>query len=222
MKLNIRELRILSRLFCYNNKFELTITEIEDDFDCYISSWNNLRNKMEDWFFDYLSEKIYTLKTDNEELYLFRRDSEDLYRNEVEELLDKLKSEHDINSIKDFNNVKNKIFKENNYNIEKDSFDNYDDYYDYNNILNDEKNRIENLLKELEPVKFEFETNNYFLIWDNFSEEIIIDYNNGYETPGIVYFHDKGKLERIVKQINKNKITREQFIEAYKKVFSCL
>lgn len=131
MKLNLRELRILSRLFCYDNKLELTKKEIDEgEFDRYISDWDYLKQKIEDWFFDYLDEKIDILKVTDKELYIFRNDYVELDNHEVKELLDKIKTEYKINSIEDFNYAKNKIFEENNYDSEIDCFEDYDDFFE--------------------------------------------------------------------------------------------
>lgn len=220
MKLTVRELRILSRLICYDDKFELTKEEMDDDeFDNYVSDWDNLKVRVENWFFNYLDEKIYTFKSNDKELYFFRNDSENIDNGEVEELLDKVNDKYNINSIEEFNDARDRIFEENNYDPEYDLFDEYDD--DYKDFNDEEK--IENLLGELKPVKFEIGIRNYYITWDAFREKLSYEYNSSYEIPGVVYFRDEEKLKKIIRKINKDKITKEQFIEAYKKVFAdCL
>lgn len=127
MEFTLRELRILSRLTCYDDQFELTINEIDDDEKKeYIYNNENLKVTIAEWFCDYLSGRIFKKEINGKYIYFFLESSEDLYLGEFEKTINKVK----FSSKEEFYNNINKIFEENNYDPEKDYYTYFNDDYD--------------------------------------------------------------------------------------------
>lgn len=77
---------------------------------------------------------------------------------------------------------------------------------------------LEKGLRRLEVTKFNVETRNYFLLWDNQDGHIECDYFEYTEYPLIKYF-TKQSIEDFMDNIKDKKITKEEFFKAYNKVF---
>ncbi len=77
---------------------------------------------------------------------------------------------------------------------------------------------LERLLKELKVKIFTIEERNCYLYWSNEDRKIkyIHDYFN--QNPSIIYFSEDS-IQKFMEKIKDKKITKEQFFEAYKKVF---
>lgn len=124
MKLTLRELRILSRLTCYEDALELTLNEIDhDEREEYFNNIENLRVTIAEWFFNYLSEKIFKKDCNGKTIYFFLESCEDLYEDEFEEVINKVK----FSSEEEFYENISELFKENNYDEDEDYFDYFDD-----------------------------------------------------------------------------------------------
>lgn len=129
MKLSIENLRILAQLNCYDSKYDLMIDEIEyEEKQIYITDNENLKEKIEDWFFDWIGDKTSEIKiSDNKYLY-FYTNVEDVLgipldeENELEIiiLIKNLIKENNIRNVEDFYRIMYNIFEENNYNPEED------------------------------------------------------------------------------------------------------
>lgn len=128
MELELRELRMLSDINCYDNDFELTKEEINDDEkETYMNDWDNLRKNISDWFCSYLSERVYIREYNGKTFYFFRRGSSLICGFEYENLVDRVLLEKKPKSVKEFNEVVYEIFQENEYDPADDWFDEYDD-----------------------------------------------------------------------------------------------
>lgn len=129
MKLSIENLRILAQLNCYDSKYDLMIDEIEyEEKQIYITDNENLKEKIEDWFFDWIGDKTSEIKiSDNKYLY-FYTNVEDVLgipldeENELEIiiLIKNLIKENNIRNAEDFYRIMYNTFEENNYNPEED------------------------------------------------------------------------------------------------------
>lgn len=56
-------------------------------------------------------------------LYFYKNEGDDLCLDEVNNLIKKLESEHEINDLSDFNSAREQIFEDNNF-----EYDEYEDY----------------------------------------------------------------------------------------------
>lgn len=127
MKLTVRELRILSSLVYYDDLFELTMNEIDSyEKNEYMSNNENLRITISEWFYNYLSERIFKKEIGEKTIYFFLRSCEDLYFGEFERVINKI----NFSSQEEFYENLNKIYEENNYCTVKDYFNYFDDDYE--------------------------------------------------------------------------------------------
>lgn len=128
MKLELKELRMLTNINCYNSKFRLTKNEIDDDEEelC-IKDWNNLKVTISDWFCDYMGDRVYSKEHNGKTFYFFRRGSSLVEGFEFENIVKKVLEEYELNSAEEFDEIVKNIFQENDYNPEDDWFDEYDE-----------------------------------------------------------------------------------------------
>ena len=77
---------------------------------------------------------------------------------------------------------------------------------------------LEKELKKLEIKDFIVEEFNYNLYWCNKSKKIECNYGYWSENPLAIYFTENS-VKKFMGKIEDEKITKEQFFEAYKKVF---
>lgn len=127
MKLELRELRILSRLTYYEDELDLTLNEIGyDEKQEYISYKENLKMTIAEWFCEYLCGRIFKKEVDENTIYFFLDSCEDLHEEEFEEIINKVK----FSSEEEFYKNIDEIFKENNYDEDEDYFDYFDDEYE--------------------------------------------------------------------------------------------
>lgn len=77
---------------------------------------------------------------------------------------------------------------------------------------------LENELKQLEVQEFKTAERNYFLTWDNAGKSIYYDIVGNNEQPDIKYFTENS-VKKFMENVKDKKISKEQFFEAYKKVF---
>lgn len=127
MKLELRELRILSRLTYYEDALDLTLNEIDyDEKQEYISYKENLKMTIAEWFCEYLCGRIFKKEVDGNTIYFFLDSCEDLHEEEFEEIINKVK----FSSEEEFYKSIDEIFKENNYDEDEDYFDYFDDEYE--------------------------------------------------------------------------------------------
>lgn len=82
---------------------------------------------------------------------------------------------------------------------------------------------VEAELRKLKVKEFSRYECNYYLCWDNYYNKINYLSIRWSEIPATVYYFDYcDNLINVIKNINKHKITKEQFFEAYKNVFGGL
>lgn len=77
---------------------------------------------------------------------------------------------------------------------------------------------LEDELRKLEVVEFEYEKDNTYLAWNYEKNEIDYFFEQKLENPGLLYF----ELDDVIfflENIESKVITKEQFFETYKKVF---
>ena len=77
---------------------------------------------------------------------------------------------------------------------------------------------LEDELRKLEVVEFEYEKDNTYLAWNYEKNEIDYFFEQELENPGLLYF----ELDDVIfflENIESKVITKEQFFETYKKVF---
>lgn len=77
---------------------------------------------------------------------------------------------------------------------------------------------LEEELRKLEIAKFELGSNNYTLLWSNQYSIIDFDYYMSYQNPLTVYFTKKS-IMNFLDSIKDKEITKEEFFEAYGRVF---
>lgn len=77
---------------------------------------------------------------------------------------------------------------------------------------------LESELKKLEIKDFIVEEFNYNLYWCNKSKKIECNYGYWSENPLAIYFTENS-VKKFMEKIEDEKITKEQFFDAYKKVF---
>lgn len=77
---------------------------------------------------------------------------------------------------------------------------------------------LESELKKLKVQEFKTAERNYFLTWDNVGKSIYYDIVGNNEQPDIKYFTEQS-INNFMENVKDKKITKEQFFEAYKKVF---
>ena len=77
-KFSLRSLNILKNLKCYENIYDLTVDQItEKEKMEYISSWNNMKDKIEEWFFNkYCDDKACYINVGEDEVLFFFEVSE--------------------------------------------------------------------------------------------------------------------------------------------------
>ena len=78
---------------------------------------------------------------------------------------------------------------------------------------------LEKELRQLEIKEFVFNTNNYYLVWNNYYDNINYLIKSTIEIPYVVYFSEES-INKFMKNINGKKITKQQFFDTYKKVFN--
>ena len=78
---------------------------------------------------------------------------------------------------------------------------------------------LENELMKLKRKKYVFNENNAHFVWNNQLDTLEFFTNSICETFNMVYFEQNEDFMNFIKKVKENKITREQFFEAYKKVF---
>lgn len=77
---------------------------------------------------------------------------------------------------------------------------------------------LENELKKLEIQEFYYRGRNFYLLWDNQAQEIFISSDDIFERPLCIYFNEKSAIN-FYEKIKDKKITKKQFLTAYKNVF---
>lgn len=77
---------------------------------------------------------------------------------------------------------------------------------------------LESELKKLKVQEFKTAERNYFLTWDNAGKSMYYDIVGNNEQPDIKYFTEQS-INNFMENVKDKKITKEQFFEAYKKVF---
>lgn len=77
---------------------------------------------------------------------------------------------------------------------------------------------LKRLLKELKVKIFAIEERNCYLYWSNKDRKIKYSYDYFNENPLIIYFSEDS-IQKFMKKIKDEKITKEQFFDAYKKFF---
>lgn len=77
---------------------------------------------------------------------------------------------------------------------------------------------LENELKQLEIKDFIVEEFNYNLYWNNKDKKIECNYGYWTENPSVIYFTENS-IKKFIEKIGVEKITKEEFFSAYKKVF---
>ena len=78
---------------------------------------------------------------------------------------------------------------------------------------------LENELKKLKRKRYVFNENNVHFVWNNKFDTLEFFTNSICETFNMVYFEQNEDFINFIKKVKENKITREQFFSAYKKVF---
>lgn len=77
---------------------------------------------------------------------------------------------------------------------------------------------LESELKKLEIVEFKNNKSNFSLYWNYCCNDINYFINSTIQIPFVVYFTEKS-INNFMSNIENKKITKEQFLKAYKKVF---
>jgi len=77
---------------------------------------------------------------------------------------------------------------------------------------------LESELRKLEVVEFKKDEKNYFLLWENEYGNIEYDFFYQQEFPLMKYFN-KESIDNFMNNIKDRKITKEEFFEAYRRVF---
>lgn len=75
-------------------------------------------------------------------------------------------------------------------------------------------------LSKLDVAEFERNKTNCLISWSYDYNKIVVSYHSSCEYPNMMYFKDNDKLDRFINRCHNNdKMTKEQFFEAYNKVF---
>lgn len=77
---------------------------------------------------------------------------------------------------------------------------------------------LESELKKLEIVEFKDSESNFSLFWNHCCNDIVYFINRTVQIPSVLYFTEKS-IKNFMNNIEDKKISKEQFFEAYKKVF---
>lgn len=77
---------------------------------------------------------------------------------------------------------------------------------------------LEAELRKLEIQEFCYRGKNFYLLWDNQTQEIFMPSVDIFEKPLCIYFNEKSAMN-FYEKIKDKKITKEQFFRAYKNVF---